>query len=39
MNRGNSKEMLRDEAGACSDWKKAADLGVKNAQTFISGCK
>ncbi len=34
-NRGIAKEMLRDPDGAMKDWKKAAELGVKNALEYI----
>lgn len=40
MYRGNVKEMLRDKAGACADWKKAADLGVAAAKRYVAeNCK
>jgi len=35
-NRGYSKYMLGDIEGACNDWKKAANLGDKEAQTEIT---
>lgn len=35
LGRGSSKLELRDLQGACSDWKKAADLGNKKAVTLI----
>ncbi|HOV55853.1 MAG TPA: tetratricopeptide repeat protein, partial [Bacteroidales bacterium] len=34
LNRGNTKEMLRDMSGACEDWKKAADLGISSAEMY-----
>jgi tetratricopeptide (TPR) repeat protein len=37
LNRGISKEMLRDELGACTDWKKAYSLGIEVAQNYIKG--
>ena len=39
LNRGNAKEMLRDENGSCSDWKKAAELGVAAGKGYASECK
>lgn len=30
-NYGGSKESIGDISGACSDWRKASELGYKNA--------
>ncbi len=35
LHRGNTKEMLRDNEGACNDWKKAAELGIEEAKTYV----
>ena len=35
-NRGIARQMLREEADCCNDWKKAYELGVSNAKTFIN---
>lgn len=35
LHRGNTKEMLRDNEGACSDWKKAAELGIEEAKGYV----
>jgi tetratricopeptide (TPR) repeat protein len=37
LNRGIAREMLRDEPGACEDWKQARELGVKSAESYIAG--
>ena len=39
LNRGLVKELLGDLEGACSDWKKAFELGVAEAQNYIKECK
>ena len=39
MNRGIAKELLRDDAGACADWKKAIELGVQTAANYSGDCK
>ena len=39
LNRGLVKELLGDLDGACSDWKKALELGVTEAQNYIKECK
>jgi hypothetical protein len=39
LNRGNAKEMARDEKGSCEDWKKAAQLGVDAANSLIGDCR
>jgi hypothetical protein len=31
--------MLRDNAGACDDWKKAKELGVESAANYTGDCK
>jgi tetratricopeptide (TPR) repeat protein len=36
FNRGIARQMLHDEEGSCGDWKKAADLGVSAAKTFMN---
>jgi tetratricopeptide (TPR) repeat protein len=33
--RGNVKLVLKDTIGACSDWRKALDLGITEATVFI----
>lgn len=38
LHRGNLKEMLDDDAGACEDWTKAAALGVKQAEACLKNC-
>jgi tetratricopeptide (TPR) repeat protein len=39
-NRGIARQMLREEDGSCEDWKKALELGVSSAQTFLNtDCK
>ena len=35
-NRGIALQMLHEEDACCADWKKAVELGVENAQTFIN---
>lgn len=35
-NRGIAKQMLREEDGSCEDWKKALELGVSAAKSFIN---
>ncbi len=37
LNRGIAKQMLKDEAGACADWKKAAELGMEIGKSYSSG--
>jgi Flp pilus assembly protein TadD len=39
LNRGIAKEMLRDDAGACADWHKAAELGAETAKNYSGSCK
>lgn len=40
LNRGIAREMVRDIPGACSDWEKAENMHVKNADLYLSGsCK
>ena len=39
LNRGIAKEMLRDNIGACEDWKKATQLGVESAKNYTGDCK
>jgi tetratricopeptide (TPR) repeat protein len=36
FNRGIARQMLREEDGSCADWKKAADLGVSAAKSFMN---
>lgn len=38
LHRGNLKEMLDDDAGACEDWTKAAAMGVKQAEGCLKNC-
>jgi tetratricopeptide (TPR) repeat protein len=35
-NRGIARQMLREEEACCADWKKALELGVTGAKTFIN---
>ena len=35
-NRGIARQMLREEADCCADWKKALELGVAGAKQFIN---
>jgi tetratricopeptide (TPR) repeat protein len=35
-NRGIARQMLREEEGCCSDWRKAYKLGVSGAKSFIN---
>ncbi|RME18729.1 MAG: tetratricopeptide repeat protein [Bacteroidetes bacterium] len=35
-NRGIARQMLREEDDACNDWKKALELGITPAKSFIS---
>jgi tetratricopeptide (TPR) repeat protein len=37
LNRGIAKQMLKDEDGACADWKKAAEFGVSEGKTYSAG--
>lgn len=37
LNRGIAREMVRDIPGACSDWKKAEEMGIKNADVYQNG--
>ncbi len=37
LNRGIAREMIRDIPGACSDWKTAEEMGVKNADVYQNG--
>ncbi len=36
FNRGIARQMLHEEEGSCADWKKASDLGVSAAKTFMN---
>ncbi len=36
FNRGIARQMLHEEEGSCADWKKASDLGVTAAKTFMN---
>ena len=36
FNRGLSKRLMEDSKGACEDWKKAAELGDKNAEELFN---
>jgi len=39
VNRGITKEMIRDVDGGCADWKKAEKLGEKQGKKFyINNC-
>ena len=35
-NRGIARQMLREEDGSCADWKKASELGVSAAKSFMN---
>jgi hypothetical protein len=37
LNRGIAKQMLKDEDGACADWKKASELGTSEGKHYSSG--
>jgi Tfp pilus assembly protein PilF len=37
LNRGIAKQMLKDEDGACTDWKKASELGVAEGKNYSAG--
>ena len=34
-NRGRVRHYLGDNQGACSDWKKALELGIEDSQEMI----
>ena len=36
FNRGLSKRLMEDSKGACEDWKKASELGDKNAEELFN---
>ena len=36
LNRGVSKQMTRDEDGACSDWYKAKELGIMMVKKYLA---
>ena len=35
LNRGITRQITRDEDGACNDWIKAKELGIKMANKYI----
>jgi len=37
INRGIARQMLKNEAGACADWKEAAKLGMAVGKNYSSG--
>ncbi|MBS1646628.1 MAG: tetratricopeptide repeat protein [Bacteroidetes bacterium] len=37
VNRGITKQMQKDEEGACADWKKAASLGAATGKNYAAG--
>ncbi len=39
LHRGNLKEMLDDDAGACEDWSHASVLGVRQAENCLKNCR
>jgi Flp pilus assembly protein TadD len=40
LNRGITREMLRNVDGACEDWQKAYDLGMeKGKEYYINNCE
>ena len=36
LNRGITKQMTRDEDGACSDWSKAKELGIMMVKKYLA---
>ena len=36
LNRGISKQMIRDEDGACLDWGKAKELGIMMVKKYLA---
>ncbi|MEA3451547.1 MAG: tetratricopeptide repeat protein, partial [Bacteroidota bacterium] len=38
-NRGSAKELTKDFKGACKDWKKAVELGIKEAENYLQDCQ
>lgn len=36
FNRGIARQMLHEEEGSCADWKKALELGVSAAKSFMN---
>ena len=39
LNRGIARELLRNDSGACEDWKKAVELGVDSARNYLGDCQ
>lgn len=39
LNRGLIRELQGDLVGACADWKKASELGLKEADAYLKECK
>jgi tetratricopeptide (TPR) repeat protein len=39
LNRGLVRELTGDLDGACSDWKKAFELGITEAEKYMKECK
>lgn len=37
INRGIARQMLKDEEGACADWKQAAKLGMAMGKNYSDG--
>ena len=35
LNRGITRQMTRNEDGACNDWSKAKELGIKMANKYL----
>ena len=38
LHRGNIKDMLDNMSGACEDWNRAAELGVRQAENCLKNC-
>ncbi len=39
LNRGLVRELTGDLEGACADWNKALELGITEAQNYVTECK
>jgi tetratricopeptide (TPR) repeat protein len=39
LNRGLVRELTGDLEGACTDWKKALELGITDAEKYLKECK
>ena len=38
LNRGYAREFMGNFKGACSDWTKARDLGLTEAEDYLDEC-